>query len=260
MPNPQHIDGRSVLAKLQHEAGDQQWLLALEGSEQAVDTHVMTQEGLQRLTGVTHLRVEGADRQRRSRIGLKHALDALDWVLADQLDWQLFHQDSATEQATVEERRLPAPTLRDIRTRAFTFDQTLDGLQLNARRALSGQHVRHDLAWGVEVTRTRTEQQRDGMRHFPLTGVSTPVMLPDVFPVRDFPISTTNQAGVYLQDEMQWLDGRLRVVPALRVIITACGHGRTRFSPRTIPALPWSVWRTGICHRSWAPSGRCPTT
>ena len=42
-------------------------------------------------------------------------------------------------------------------------------------------------------------------------------MLPDVFPVRDFPISTTNQAGVYLQDEMQWLDGRLRVVPALRV-------------------------------------------
>lgn len=217
LPNPQHIDGRSLLAKLQDQAGDQHWLLTLEGSEQAVDTRVMSQEGLQRLTGAVHLRVEGADRQRRSRIGLKHAVDAMDWILADQLDWQLFHQDSATEQATVEERRLPAPTLRDVRTRAFTFDQTLDGMQLNARRALSGQHVRHDLAWGVEVTRIRTEQQRDGMRHFPLIGASTPVMLPDVFPVRDFPISTTTQAGVYLQDEMQWMDGRLRVVPALRV-------------------------------------------
>ena len=42
-------------------------------------------------------------------------------------------------------------------------------------------------------------------------------MLPDVFPVRDFPITTTTTAAVYLQDEIGLAGGALRLVPALRV-------------------------------------------
>jgi len=42
-------------------------------------------------------------------------------------------------------------------------------------------------------------------------------MLPDVFPVRDFPISKTTIAALYLQDEISFAEGAFRLIPALRV-------------------------------------------
>src|SRR5690606_31513762 len=110
----------------------------------------------------------------------------------------------------------PAPTLRDLRERSFNFDQRVVGLQLNLRKSL-GEAVVHDLAWGLDVSRTDTRQKRDGLRTFPLTGVQTPVMLPDVFPVRDFPVSRTTTAALYVQDEIRLADGAFRLVPGLRV-------------------------------------------
>ena len=77
--------------------------------------------------------------------------------------------------------------------------------------------MQHDLAYGLDVSRSETRQKRDGRRTFLDTGVVTPVMLPDIFPVRDFPISETTQAGLYLQDEMSFADGDFRLIPALRV-------------------------------------------
>lgn len=39
----------------------------------------------------------------------------------------------------------------------------------------------------------------------------------DLFPVRDFPMSETTKLGVYAQDEMRLLDGRLSLIPGVRV-------------------------------------------
>src|SRR5690606_36636094 len=96
------------------------------------------------------------------------------------------------------------------------FDQRLVGLQVDFRKSL-GDGAVHELAWGLDVSRTRTRQKRDGLRTFPLTGVETPMMLPDVFPVRDFPISRTTSAALYVQDEISLAGGALRLVPGLRV-------------------------------------------
>lgn len=89
-------------------------------------------------------------------------------------------------------------------------------MQANFRKSLGGK-VTHDLTWGLDLARTSTEQSRDGLRHFPLTGASTPSMPPDEFPVRDFPLSRTINAGAYLQDEIGFAGGDFRLVPALRV-------------------------------------------
>jgi hemoglobin/transferrin/lactoferrin receptor protein len=40
---------------------------------------------------------------------------------------------------------------------------------------------------------------------------------PDTFPVRDFPISETTTAALYLQDEIAFSDGGFRLIPAVRV-------------------------------------------
>ena len=215
--NPQERDGRSLLSKLvfapdQH----QQFTLTVEGNEDTTDTDLLTQRGLQPLTGATNTSVTARDHQTRARVAFSHAWNGLESAFADSLDWQVYRQDSETTQYTREERTLPAPTLRDIREREFNFDQRTYGLQANVRKAF-GDGVRHELAYGIDLSRAETRQKRDGLRTFPLTGVSTPVMLPDVFPVRDFPVSETTTAALYVQDEISFADGAFRLVPGLRV-------------------------------------------
>ena len=215
-PNPQQRDGRSLLAKLVYAPSQQQRLrLTVEGNEDQADTAMLTSQGFQALTGAINTRVAAHDSQTRARVSLSHEIGGLDGF-ADSIDWQVYRQDSETTQYTLEERLLPAPTLQDLRERSFNFDQRLVGLQLDFRKSL-GERMVHELAWGLDVSRTRTRQKRDGLRTFSLTGVQTPVMLPDVFPVRDFPISRTTSAALYVQDEISLAGGALRLVPGLRV-------------------------------------------
>lgn len=220
-PNPQSRDGRSLLTKLVYAVDDtQRFKLVVEGNEDATDTDVLTSQGLQGLTGANNLSVTADDHQTRARASFVHEMDALDAGFADSLDWQVYRQDSETTQDTTELRALPAsqfsPAIRDRRDRSFNFDQRTHGLQANFRKSFCN-GVRHDLSYGVDLSRTDSRQKRDGLRTFLDTGVSTPVMLPDVFPVRDFPISETTNAALYVQDEMSFADGAFRLVPGLRV-------------------------------------------
>lgn len=218
LPNPQDSDGRSVLAKLVFApAAGQRLRLTVGGNEDRTRTDVLTARGFQAPTRATNTLVTGDDLQTRARVSLAHELDDLAARFADSLDWQVYRQDSETTQDTREERTLPAPTLADIRERSFNFDQRVHGLQANARRTIDVGGVRHDIAYGLDLSRTATRQKRDGLRTFPLTGVTTPALLPDVFPVRDFPNSTTTQAGLYLQDEMAFAGGDVRLVPGVRI-------------------------------------------
>ena len=217
-PNPQDRDGRSLLAKLVFAPGvDQRFKLTVEGNEDAADTDVYTSYGPQGLTGAYNDRVLARDHQTRARVAFGHEMDAVDAGFADSLDWQVYRQDSETTQHTVEERTLAAPTLADIRQREFNFDQRVHGLQANVRKGFDTGSVRHDLAYGLDASRTRTRQKRDGLTIYPITGVETPVMLPDVFPVRDFPNSRTTTVALYLQDEISFAGGDFRLIPALRV-------------------------------------------
>ena len=216
LPNPQQRDGRSLLAKLVFAPSERQrFRLTVEGNEDDADTDLLTSLGLQALTGAINTRVAARDHQSRARVSFGHEIDGLGGF-ADAIDWQVYRQDSETTQYTIEERTLPAPTLQDIRERSFDFDQRTYGLQANFRKSL-GDAVTHDLAWGLDLSHIETRQKRDGLRTFPLTGVQTPAMLPDVFPVRDFPISKTTNAALYFQDEIGFAGGAFRLVPAVRV-------------------------------------------
>lgn len=217
LPNPQDRDGRSLLGKLVFTPNAQQrWRLTLEHNEDSADTEMLTSLGLNAMTGATNTQVTAHDTQARTRVSLGQDW-ALDSAWADTIDWQMYRQNSRTMQYTYEARDLRAPTLKDVRERWFHFDQTILGLQLNTQKSLQVGSVTHDFAYGVDFAQTKTEQRRDGLRSFPLTGVSTPVMPPDTYPVRDFPLSTTRNSALYVQDEIGINDGKLRIVPAIRV-------------------------------------------
>ena len=223
-PNPQQRDGRSLLAKLVYAPGANQRLkLTVEGNEDAADTDLLTARGVQPMTGAATLSLTGDDHQSRARVSLAHEVDVLGAGFADSLDWQVYRQDSETTQDTDELRTtaatnfpVPMPSRPQRRQRQFNFDQRTYGLQANVRKSL-GTEVRHDFAYGIDLSRTRTRQKRDGLATWLDTGQSTPVVAPDSFPVRDFPVSRTTSAALYAQDEIAFADGRFRLVPAVRV-------------------------------------------
>ena len=218
-PNPQDLDGRSVLAKLVLETSEnQRFKLTVEGNEDDTDTDMLTSRGRQALTGAINDSVIARDHQSRARVSFGHEMDAIDAGFADRLDWQVYRQDSQTTQYTREIRSgLAPPTLRDMREREFDFDQRAYGLQANFGKDFSTGSAQHALSYGLDVSRTETRQKRDGLRTFLVTGATTPVMSPDVFPVRDFPISKTTTAALYVQDEISFADGAFRLIPAVRV-------------------------------------------
>jgi len=197
----------------------QRFKLTLDASEDDIDTDVLTSYGLQALTGATNTQVLGDDHQSRARITFGHEIDGLSSALADSVDWQVYRQDSRTRQDSVEVRRVPSgdEIIRDRREREFYFDQRSYGLQANARKTFTTGSVQHALAYGIDVERTETKQKRDGRRIFLDTGEVTNAMPPDTFPVRDFPISDTTKASLYVQDEIAFADGAFRLVPAVRV-------------------------------------------
>ena len=217
VPNPQDRDGRSVLAKLVFEPdARQRFRLTVEGNEDSADTRMLSMLGLQELTGADNIAVRADDHQTRARVAFAHEVDALGAGFADALDWQVYRQDSETTQDTLEER-VTAGGLPERRERSFNFDQRGYGLQANFYKSFATGSARHDLTWGIDASRTETRQKRDGLVTNLLTGDTSNAMLPDVFPVRDFPVSATTTYALYAQDEIVFGDGGFRLVPGLRV-------------------------------------------
>jgi hemoglobin/transferrin/lactoferrin receptor protein len=206
-PNPQDIAGKSVLAKLVFDATEnQRFRLTLEGNEDLTDTDVLSA-----VNSLTQS-LQGEDLQTRARIALAHEVDAQSSAMADSLQWLVYRQDSETTQQTFERR---AGNTR--REREFNFDQRALGAELTAHKHLSQGDIDHELTYGFELAQSDVRQKRDGRAINLTTGISTPVVIPDVFPVRDFPVSTTTTAALFVQDEIVFGDSGFRLVPGLRV-------------------------------------------
>jgi hemoglobin/transferrin/lactoferrin receptor protein len=101
------------------------------------------------------------------------------------------------------------PTRRE---RLFDFFQREDGLELSAEKSLGDV----GLLYGLQLTETILRQKRDGRSINLTTGAVSGTIFPDVFPVRDFPVSRTREWGFFAQADIPVLDGDLRFVPALR--------------------------------------------
>jgi hemoglobin/transferrin/lactoferrin receptor protein len=219
-PNPQDTRGNAVLAKYVHTNADGRIdRLSFDAVRDDVATDVLSSRGLSALTGTLTQSLEGDDSRDRLRFGFDQHLATAN-AFADTLDWNAYVQRSRTTQDTREQRATlgpEGPTAPKQRFRRFEFEQRVTGAEAIARKELRGGNVEHALTLGVELSRTRTFEQRDGWQRDLLTGEISNVVAPDVFPVRDFPLSDTTVAALFAQDEMTAAGGRLSLVPALRV-------------------------------------------
>jgi hemoglobin/transferrin/lactoferrin receptor protein len=125
-----------------------------------------------------------------------------------------FDVESSTEQLTFEER---AASARPVRMeRYFEYEQDFSGVELNLFRDISTSNSEHHLGAGIEFLRTDSEELRDGFQQSLIDGSISNTILGEEFPLRDFPISRTDELGIFIQDEISFADGRWEVVPALR--------------------------------------------
>ncbi|MGH8033364.1 MAG: TonB-dependent hemoglobin/transferrin/lactoferrin family receptor [Luteimonas sp.] len=216
-PNPQHRDGRSLLSKLVYAPdADQRFKLTVEGNEDDTATDARSSLGFSNQTRATTTALTGDDHQTRARVSLAHEIDALDAGIADRLQWQVYRQDSETTQRTREDRTT-LTGVRQRRDREFNFDQRLSGAEATLFKDLATGRVEHALTYGFEFTRTHTQQKRDGLLTLLATGQTSNIVSPDTFPVRDFPNSDSTTAAVFVQNEIAFGDGDVRLIPALRV-------------------------------------------
>jgi len=219
-PDPQAYESDSVLAKVIWDRAEGQRIrLTAETTRDDTLTDAISGRRTQALgpSTVQTLDLTADDSRERNRIALDHAFVS-GTRFAEEGTWQVYWQDSKTDQRT-EELRLTTgigPPAQALRQRRARFEQEVLGGDLTLRKRFESAAVAQTLTYGLEITRTDTEQMRDGSQTSLATGQVTNVVPPDTFPVRDFPLTQTLEAAVYVQDEVELAQGRWRIVPGLR--------------------------------------------
>lgn len=218
--NPQDIQSNAVLVKVVYDLSDaNRFRLTYEHLDRDIDSDVLS--GISKpagnppvLSSTAVLRLLAADTIKRDRISFDHRYEGGGAV--SKALWNLYWQDSETEQFTAEDRFTAAD-----RTRRNTFDNRVYGGGVELHSEFGQGAITHRLVYGGDISRTRQEGVRDGT--VPPVGES--------FPTRAFPNTDYTLAGAYIQDEIALFDGALTLYPALR-------YDWYDLDPKPDPTLP----------------------
>jgi hemoglobin/transferrin/lactoferrin receptor protein len=156
--------------------------------------------------------LEGDDRQRMEVVNLAYEFGSPEsWIDSGVL--RGFREQAEIDQYTLDERAAArTPVSID---RRFSYDQLIQGIELNLWKDFSGKRIGHRVGLGVEYHERRTEEFRDGLSTDLVTGEQTNVLLGEVFPLRDFPISDTTETGAFVEDTIS-IGEHWKVIGALR--------------------------------------------
>ena len=115
-----------------------------------------------------------------------------------------------------DQRRISAgqPRLRATEQR---FEQSITGGDVQFETALALWGVPQRLTYGVDLAYYETTRPRDRFERDLVTGAVTRTVAGESFPAKSFPDSNTLLTGVYLQDEIALMNGRLTLMPAVRL-------------------------------------------
>lgn len=193
-PNPQDFASNAVLAKLVWDVNDHHILrLTYDHFDQEMDGEALSSYS------ATVVGLTAHDETQRDRVSLDWRFD--DVLGLDSGSVAAFWQDSTTRQFTYEDRTPAVDRTRDV-----TFDNAVWGLAAQGSKSFGGEAVRHRITFGADWSRTTQEGVRDG----------TVPPMGEPFPARPFPKTEFDLAGLFIQDEIDLLGGRLSIIPALR--------------------------------------------
>jgi hemoglobin/transferrin/lactoferrin receptor protein len=166
---------------------------------------------------VNTIAMQGDDSAEHLRLSMEQVLPvASRWM--DEAVWRLYVQRTQTEQITDERRRAAPPRTPPLELhRIFALEDEAAGGEVTASNSFRIGAWAHELVYGVEADAGRVTEERDGYERNLSTGGASPIILGEVFPLRDFPITERIEAGVYVQDELRRDGSRWRLTPGLRL-------------------------------------------
>ncbi|GAB2490879.1 TonB-dependent receptor domain-containing protein [Arenimonas alkanexedens] len=212
--NPADFSSETALAKFGFDAGEAgRWTATLEQGRGERQTDVQSQLfGPGRFATTYALLAD--DRYRRDRISLASEWDAVGPL--GPVRALVYRQSSRSEQWSDQFRLADRATpFASRRERGFIFEQVSTGLELTAQWRGEAGGFEHWQVFGVDIARHEFEGLRDGLETNLATGASTPVIIGEVFPLRDFPNTRATELGLFWQDEIRFA-GAWALVPGLR--------------------------------------------
>lgn len=212
--DPQSNRANSVLAKLIYQANPAHRIeLITEYFAQTSETELLSQVSTV-VRGTTTLQSLGDDQQERSRASIQYLYEPTDADHLKRIDMLAFYQDSTTRQNSQLTRVSLAPESTPFfRTRDSKFDQTSQGFHVQADHQFDW-GAQHYLIYGLSYEKSDSIALREGQTQDIASGANIPEF--SVFPARDFPISSLKEKSLFIQDEIQLLDGKLTLSPGLR--------------------------------------------
>jgi hemoglobin/transferrin/lactoferrin receptor protein len=214
-PNPQDTRTLNLLAKsLYRFDADNALRLTGEAVQDQAHTDARHLYGLN-YAGRDVYRFFTHDRQSRWRASLDQSVQNLGFAWLDSLNWRLYGQVSRTRQRT-DERRTSLLGQNQQVGRLFSYDQRMVGGEIRGAVEFALGSSRHRAVYGMEAFHSRVEELREGFLADLDSGETSNAVTPDMFPVRDFPLSETWRVGAFWQDEIGLLDKRVELLPALR--------------------------------------------
>ena len=193
-PNPQEFASNAVLGKLVWDVNDNHSVrLTYDHFDQEMDGEALSSYS------ATVIGLTAHDETQRDRV-------SLDWRFSDVFGLDdgsiaAHWQDATTTQFTFEDRTPAVDRTRDV-----TFDNSVWGLAAQGSKTFGGPSVQHRVTVGGDWSRTTQEGIRDG----------TVPPMGEPFPARPFPKTEYDLAGLFVQDEITLMGGRLSIIPALR--------------------------------------------
>jgi len=156
--------------------------------------------------------LDGDDRYQMDVVNAAYEFGSPDsWI--DSGVVRAFWETAEIDQFTLDERAAArTPVSID---RFFSYDQEIKGIEINLWKNFSGKRVSHRIGVGAEYRDRTTKEYRDGLSTDLGTGAQTNVLLGEVFPLRDFPISDTTESAVFIEDTIS-LGEDWTVIAALR--------------------------------------------
>ncbi len=184
--------------------------ISVERTEREVRSEVNSQLGYgRRFRNTTELL--GDDRDQSRRLSVDYRFSSPRW---QQVVLRVFNVVHKTDQLTLEERARAANPVK--LERRFFYEQDLSGMELNLSREKQWGSSTHRIGLGAAWLRTDITEMRDGLQTSLVDGSRTNIILGEVMPVRDFPLSRTSDTGLFIQDEIALAGGRWEIIPALR--------------------------------------------
>jgi hemoglobin/transferrin/lactoferrin receptor protein len=241
--NPQDIESNAVLARLVFEPRDAHRLrLTADWGDRRVVTEALSGRAPLATSATSVIDLDGLDESERSRAALDYAYDTPGGPL-DRVFVAAYYQESTLLQFSDEDRNT-APD----RTRLSTFDNSVWGLALEGESSFATGAASHRLIFGGDYSDTRQEGLRDGT--VPPTGES--------FPTRAFPNTDYALMGVFVQDEIRFMGGRIVFFPAVRFDayelspqtdalfpLAAAGQSDEKVTPR-FGVVAWPADQVGV--------------